>query len=330
MSIEISSKTIEPIRHTYDNVARRLGSDKPASRYQEATFDIQPEANFHYRPTWAPQFERFDKSRTAIEMEDWYAFKDPRQYYYGSYVMARAKQQDSMEKNYHVAEKRGLTNQLPEYLKQIVNEFLVPLRHVEWGANMNNCYIADFGYGTAVTQVAMYNAMDHLAVAQYLTRLGLMINGNDNEVLDQAKQQWMDAEIWQGVRHTIEDSFVIEDWCETQIAQNVVLDGLLYPLVYEHVVNKLVREGGSAMIMLTEFMMDLYGETVRWTNAFVKTIVAESDSNKQLLSEWAVKWVDRYQKALSPLAEKYIGDVENLDTVVSDLTARLKKQGINL
>ena len=40
--------------------------------------DIQATENFHYRPTWAPEFEIFDARRTAIVMKDWYALKDPR------------------------------------------------------------------------------------------------------------------------------------------------------------------------------------------------------------------------------------------------------------
>ncbi|MGT2489882.1 hypothetical protein ACU4GD_03390 [Cupriavidus basilensis] len=31
--------------------------------------------------------------RTAIVMKDWYALKDPRQYFYGAYVTARGRQQ---------------------------------------------------------------------------------------------------------------------------------------------------------------------------------------------------------------------------------------------
>ena len=50
MSVEIKTNAIEPVRHTFSNVARRLGADKSATRYQEATFDMQSDCNFHYRP----------------------------------------------------------------------------------------------------------------------------------------------------------------------------------------------------------------------------------------------------------------------------------------
>ena len=53
MTIEIKTSTLEPIRNTYEHTKRRFG-DKPASRYQEASYDIAPENNFHYRPMWQP------------------------------------------------------------------------------------------------------------------------------------------------------------------------------------------------------------------------------------------------------------------------------------
>ena len=33
-------------------------------------------------------------------MQDWYAFKDPRQFYYGTYVQHRARLQDTAESNF--------------------------------------------------------------------------------------------------------------------------------------------------------------------------------------------------------------------------------------
>ena len=78
-------------------MAKYIGGDKTASRYQEATFGAQPMANFHYRPTWDPGHELFDAARSKIVLADWYVLKDPRQFYYATWTMTRARQQDAME-----------------------------------------------------------------------------------------------------------------------------------------------------------------------------------------------------------------------------------------
>src|SRR6185437_3054458 len=147
MQIDIKTSAVQQVRQTFSHVARRLGADKPASRYQEATLELQPEDNFHYRPLWQPEFALYDKGRTAIHMNDWYAFKDPRQYYYGAYTIARARQQDAMEKNIEFVTRRRLLADLPDDAKARIAALMVPLRHLEWAANTNNCFVTGYGWG---------------------------------------------------------------------------------------------------------------------------------------------------------------------------------------
>mgnify|MGYP003631017463 FL=1 len=332
MSIEISAKAITPIRLSYGNLEERFGNKRPASRYQEAVYDVQPTANFQYRPLWDKNHEIYDTGRTAIVMEDWYSFADPRQYYYGTYTIARAKQQEVAEHNYAFVDKRDLLDELPDDIKQAVRDILVPLRHVEWAANMNNCQIDCMGYGTTICSVAMFNAMDHLGMAQYISRIGLLIDGNEVTALDAAKKDWMDAPEWQGLRHAIEDMFVLEDWFELMVAQNFVLDGLIFPLLWDRFERKLSQNGGGTIAMLTEFMSEWYSETVRWTNALAKVTAQESEANQQLLSSWLDKWTNRLSEALEPVAEKAFGTegAAELAEVKQELLARFGKQGLTV
>lgn len=332
MSIEISAKSITPIRLSYGNLIERFGDKRPPSRYQEAAYDVQPTANFHYRPLWDKNHEIYDTSRTAIVMEDWYSFADPRQYYYGTYTIARSKQQEVAEHNYAFVDKRDLLEELPDDIKQSVRDILIPLRHIEWGANMNNCQIDCMGYGSTICSVAMFNAMDRLGMAQYITRIGLLLDGNETTTLDAAKKDWMEGPQWQGLRHAVEDMFVLEDWFELMVAQNFVLDGLLFPLFWDRFERKLSKSGGGTIAMLTEFMPQWYSETVRWTNALAKVTAAESTENKELLSTWLNKWVSRLCEAIEPVAVEAFGPegTSELAEVKEELLARLGKQGLTI
>ena len=144
MNIDLQAREITPLRNTFARVAAYHG-DKVASRYQEATLGVQPTANFHYRPTWEPEFELFDTGRTAVKLADWYVLRDPRQYYYANWTMARARQQEAMEANYQFVESRGLIDKMPDALRAKASDVLVPLRHAAWGANMSNCTICSRG-----------------------------------------------------------------------------------------------------------------------------------------------------------------------------------------
>ncbi len=300
MQIDIKAKVLKPIRHTYTHVAKRIG-DRPASRYQEAVLDIQATEHFHYRPTWQPDKALYDPSRTALVMEDWYEFLDPRQYYYGNYCMARAQQQDSAERNFRTAEKRGMVANLPDELRREILEFIAPLRHFEWGANMNNAQICAMGYGTAITSTAMLNAADRLGNAQYITRIALLLADNDPAVLEAAKSDWTDRDIWQGLRRLVEDTLVIEDWFELFVAQNLVMDALVHGVFLDAFERKISARGGAVYPMLTEFIHDWNVETSRWVDKQIRVACAQSPQNKTLVSGWCAHWLARTEAALRPL-----------------------------
>ncbi len=330
MQIDIKTSSVEQLRHTFSHVARFLGGDKPASRYQEATIGLQPEVNFHYRPLWQPEFELYDKRRTSVVMKDWYAFKDPRQYYYGAYTIVRSRQQETMEKQLEFVEKYGLLAGLPGEVQSAIAFAMVPLRHVEWAANANNCYITGYGWGTAITQATMFYAMDRLGIAQYLSRIGLILDGNQGDSLLRAKETWLMHPAWQGVRRVTENLMVTEDWFELFVAQNLVFDGLLYPLIYQRFDASIAERHGSGLAMINEFMKTWYDETGRWVDATLKTAAAESPANAALLSGWAKCWRDTIAEGLRPLIREIFGaDGQRISgEVIAAFTLRAAKLGV--
>lgn len=330
MQIDLRTVTLKPQRNTFDHVARRLGGDKPASRYQEGTFDIQATHHFHYRPLWDPDHEIHDPARTAIKMKDWYAFKDPRQFYYGTYVVARGRQQEAAEAAFTLFEERELAATLPAAVRAIALETLVPLRHAEWAANMNNSSICAYGYGTGFTAPAMYHAMDHLGIAQYLTRIGLALDGPG--VLDAAKKAWLEDPRWQPLRRYVEDTLVVKDPFELFVAQNLVLEGVLFPLVFDHLDRALAARGGAAISPLTRFMAEWFDESSRWIDAQIKTAAGESAENRAVLAGWVRAWHDRARGAIAPVAQHALGAAAAgvLDRVDADLRARAGRAGVTL
>ncbi len=332
MNVEIRTATVQPIRNTFDHVAERIGGDKMASRYLEGTLMLQSEDNFHYRPIWAPEYELYDKRRTGIQMADWHVFRDPRQFYYGSYTIARARQQDAAERNHEFVEKRGLLRTMPASAVHTALAMLLPLRHYEWGANMNNSFAASYSYGSMINVPLTFHAMDRLGLAQYLTQIGLILGGGSEIVLEHGRAEWLDAPAWQGLRRLVEDLFVVEDWFEVLAAQNLVLDGVLHPLVYGRFPETLAEHGTTLSILL-EFFVDWGTETAPWVDSLVRTAAAESPANQALLSAWLAKWRARVAEALPPMLEIGFGDgtgAAALATALGDLDARAARLGLTV
>jgi phenol hydroxylase P1 protein len=327
MQIDLQTINIKPLRQTFDHLARRFG-DKPASRYQEGTYDIQQCYLWHYRPTWEPDKEIFDVTRTAITMRDWYDLKDPRQYYYATYTIARARQQETADSAFEFALDNGMVETLPAVSRELVLRVLLPMRHVEWGANMNNTFASAYGYGTAFEAACTYAAMDRLGIAQQISRIGLAVGGEDS--LDAAKQLWMDAPEWQGMRRYVEDSLVLKDVFEVFIAQNLALDGLLYPFLYVHVEKRAGVDGSAFYGLSTKFMKEWNVEIAKWVDSLCKVAIAESADNKALIAGWVSQYSAKAMAAIRLLAQPILGDETDavLDAIDSDFQVRLKKLGL--
>ncbi len=328
MHIDLRTISITPLRQTFGHLARRLGADKPASRYLEATMDLQPVENFHYRPTWDPAHEIFDKTRTNIRMQDWYALKDPRQYYYGPWTLARGRMQETAEGDFELVEEMGLAAAYPAAGREIVNEVFLPLRHAAWASNINNSFIGAHAYGIALSQAATYASMDQLGVAQYLTRLGLSFDGPDS--LAGAKTAWLEHPRWQGLRRYVEDVMVLEDWFEVFVAQNVALEGLLFPLVFERLNAQLNAAHGPVVSLLTRFQREWYAESVKWVDAVLKVAAADNPDNRSTLSTWTRHWRGRAAAELAPLAERAFAAEggAQLTATLAQFDARTAKVGL--
>ncbi len=329
MQVDIKTASVKPIRNTFAHLERRFG-DKPASRYQEATCDLQSEVNFHYKPLWDPTREMYDKARTAIAMSDWYDLKDPRQFYYGTYTMTRARWQDGADRQMHFIEQGGLLQGLPQDLHDRIVAALVTLRHYEWGANTNNAHISAYGWGAAITQAAMMNTMDRLAMAQHLSRIGLLLDGAIGTSLPAAKREWLEADAWQGLRREIENMFVTRDWFELLVAQNLVADALIYPLFFGHIDAELSAQGAHSIRLATELLTRWQDENVRWVDAVIKAAARDSDANQVLLAGWTAKWREALVGACRPLAERFLGSdaADSFGNVVAALDARIVRLGL--
>lgn len=329
MSLEIKTATVEPIRQTFANIARRFG-EKPASRYQEATYDAQATANFHYRPLWMPDKQLNDPSHTALTMQDWYALKDPRQFYYGAYVQNRAKMQEAAENNYAFFEKRDLAQFIHADVKARILFALLPLRHVEQTANLNMMSGSAYGYGTALTQACLYAAMDRLGMAQYLSRIGLLLDGNSGQSLAEAKQIWMTHPAWQGVRALCEEMLVQKDWGELFVAQNLIADGLMNQVFYQQFDSWLANNGGRDIAMLTEFMQLCLKDHAAWSDSVLKTLAAENEANRELLTQWCHTWQGKVFAAYQPLLAELFGDQADAvaQAAQTDINKRASKIGL--
>jgi phenol hydroxylase P1 protein len=301
---ELRYQVIEPRRQTYQNVIERLG-DQPATRYQEATLDVEPRENFHYRPTWARDRELYDERFSALRLTDPYAYADPRAFYYTPYVTNRAAHHDAFAKTLGYLEERELLMKMPEGWRSLLADVVVPLRHYESGAQLVSVAGARFAYGTSVEQCCTFAAFDRIGNAQMLSRIGLAAGGGTAEVLRAAKAHWVDGAHMQPLRKVVEEAMVCDDWAEGLLVIDHV-DSLLYPLLYAGLDEAALLGGGGAYSLLAQHLTTWFADQRKWLDALLRAWVSDEDhgpGNREHLRRIGDSWRDAVRAAVEAVAE---------------------------
>lgn len=269
MQFELRTQVIEPKRKTFTNLVERFG-DRPASRYEEGSIDIQPTENFHYRPLFAPDKWHYDPAWTAFRLTDPYSFIDPRQLYYAPYVQSRSTMNDAFAKSLDYVESRELLAKLPEGWESIIADLLLPLRHYEAGAELVFIEGSRFAYGTTIDQCCTWAAFDRIGNAQNLSRIGIVFAEGHDGALAAAKERWLTDPALQGLRRLVEEVLVERDYAKELLTIDLC-DRLLYPLLFSHLDEAALVGGAGAYSLLAQHFASWYTDHKRWIDQLVRT-----------------------------------------------------------
>ncbi len=336
MQFELRTQVIEPPRKTFQHLVDRYG-DRPASRYEEGTIDVQATANFHYRPLWAPDKELYDPAWSAFKLDDPYSFTDPRQFYYAPYVTSRSEMHEAFGSTLDYLEKRGLLDRLPEGWASLLQDLVLPLRHYEAAAQMNSANGCRFGYGTSITQCLGYAAFDRIGIAQILSRAGIAFGGGTAEPLEVAKRDWIEEAALQPLRKLTEEMLVEQDWAVGFITLDIT-DQLLYGLLYSHLDEAALMGGAGSYSLLAQHLSGWFADQRRWVDALYKAWITDpvhGTANAKLLGEVAERALTAALGAVRPIAARAdelvgAGGTDALDATASAIRSTLAAAGATM
>ncbi|WP_396932096.1 phenol 2-monooxygenase [Mycolicibacterium sp.] len=332
MQYELRTQSIDPLRPTFTNLQKRYG-DKPATRYQEGTIDVQAVEHFHFRPVWDAEREIYDERFSALKLSDPYSFTDPRQYYYAPYVTARSQLFDGFAKTLDYVESRGLFASLPDAWRTLAVNGLLPLRHYEGAAQMICSEGARFAYGTTIEQCLSFAAFDRIGNAQLLSRIGLALGDGSAQLLSEARTRWLEADELQPLRRYCEELLVETDWAVAAVALDLT-DRLIYQLIYQYLDQRALVGGASALSLLGQHLGDWYADNRRWLDALLQAWTADPEhgaSNTQVLHSTVEAWLPAATGAVKGLASALdaaadVGAGERVDVLSAELGQQLSEE----
>ena len=332
MQYELRTQVIEPTRKTFTNLTARYG-DRPATRYEEGSVDVQARTNFHYRPLWDPEHEIYDPTYTALRLTDPYSFTDPRQFYYAPYVTARSNLYEAFNSTLKYLENRNLLERLPESWKALVVDIVLPLRHYESGGQLICAYGCKFGYGTTITQCLSYASFDRVGNAQTLSRFGIALDGGTDALLHTAKERWMTSQAVQPLRKYTEELLVEKDWAIAHLGLDLA-DQLLYSLLYTHLDEAALLGGAGGYSLFAQHISGWFADNRRWVDALYKAWESDPEhgaANRSALVEAAQRLLPAAAdavRALAAVADSHVdsGAVAYVDEQAAKLLAAFSQE----
>ena len=321
----------------FSYLEERFG-DRQATRYQEASFNVQPTENVHIEPTRDAERELYDPDYPVLKLADPYSYSDPRQYYYTPYVAAAAARHESFAQTLKYIEDRRLLDKLPDSFQITLRGFVLPLRHYESGAQLIALNGSRFAWGTTVEQPIAFAAMDRMGDGQQLSLVGLAMAGGAGDTLAEAKKNWLFSGPLQGIRKAMEELLVEGDWAVGVIGLDLI-DELLHPVVFEHLDDRALARGAVACTQLARHFGDWYRNHRKFMASLLKAWATDpehGESNREAMGDIAGRWFPIVHTAVAEYAVG-IAEAAGSTTAVAaverssaELTNQLKKLGVHV
>lgn len=181
---------------------------------------------------------------------------------------------------------------------------LVPWRHCEWGAALNNGYCCAYGDDAVLSQFCGLRAVDRCGWLEQLTWLAQ--DGDPAATLDAGRDAWQHEPAWQGLRRLMENLLVTQDWFELHVAQNLVFDGVLYPLVYGDQSGGGIP-GSGRLAGLMALVRAWHEDTGVRVDAGVAAAAQASPANAAHLQRWVGLWSEEVLRGFEPWADMAFG-----------------------
>ncbi|WP_428912229.1 toluene hydroxylase [Niallia sp. Krafla_26] len=336
---------------------------KTKNEYEEVTVRQQPYVHMQYRHVYdGKDFDIYDPRYTRLKSSDWEAFRDPKKFWYTTYVNNRKKLAEEIENGFNYADQLGIIQNLSPQWADAIRDLYTPLRHLEYGENVQMQYVIRYALGSAIEQCATYQAYDKTGRAQWISQWAINMQEHHGDFLDHGKQVLLNEPAFQLLRSYVEEILITEDWAEVLVAENLTLDLLLGNLMYREFNGEAVKRGDAHLSMLNFVITKQLDWHRDWAFSFFKLLAQDqaesrwdylkalgyeewegdyrwgrtlSDpretpevtlSNVEIIQEWVDKWYPRAFEAVLALAPLF--DKHGIDLNLPETLKKIEEEAI--
>ncbi len=279
---------------------------KPAGRratlYEDVTVDTQPSIHRHLTRGWPLHFEdgrgTWDDGSTALECDDWFAFRDPGEQWERTFYQRGA----AAERQLETAVSQGLFDDFAAPWVQLLREHLQVAAFVEHGlwfalATAARDCLSDT-VATCVCLQAACKQRSAQAIVLYAMDLERALGGEFS--IESARKTFIRNERWQPTRAYLEQLAATRDWGEVIVAANLCFEPAVGTLLRRELGTRSAAACGDTVTPVLAAAATQEWEWSRaWTVELVRFLISD---NRELIEDWLADWTPRAGEALAALA----------------------------
>jgi len=270
------------------------------------------------------------QAATALKLDDWDLFADPRQTTYSKYVEQAQAREIYVDGLLGVIDTMGYDLRLSEDWGTVLDRVMAPLRFPVHGLQMAAAYVASMVPSGRIAVALLFQAADEMRLVQRLAYRTRQLQGTWSEFGRNSQQVWEDDPIWQPLRKAIERLLVCYDWTEALVTLNLVIKPVMRELYLAHFGRLAAAHGDEILEKLLRALLEDQTWQRSWSNALL-TLIVENPQNKQrvmaILTQHTSN-VDAIATAMKPIFDVPLAHRVgmSMDQVLISIRTELEKQ----
>jgi methane monooxygenase component A beta chain/propane monooxygenase small subunit len=256
--------------------------------------------------------ELWDPASTALQIPDWYAWRDPAQHWQRTYVRHQEQQEGAIERATEDAALDGSLAELdPRWVRDVLCGHYRAWSFFEYALFRALAPAQREALSDTLGNALCFQCFDHLRHAQdivcYLVELEHHTKAVDDAL---GKRHWLEHPAYQPARHLAESIMACRDWAELMLGLNLAVG----PLLQQVAVSELVRRGALPNRDAIAAHIVLTSERDRRRNlACAQALVAlatdgnnpHAADNRAQIQHWLDDWLPRVDAAALALAPAF-------------------------
>jgi hypothetical protein len=265
-----------------------------ATFYEDVTVDTQPSVHRHLTRGWPVSFEdgrgTWDDSSTALRSADWFAFRDPGEFWERTFYQAGNAAEQQIDGAMRAATREGLLGDFQSDWVEFLRDYLQVPAFVSHGLWFATATIARACLSDTVAHCVCLQAAMKQRAAQSTVLYAMDLEqqlGVDFSI-ESARAAFTGRPEWQPTRRYLEKLAATPDWGEVIVAANLVFEPVIGTLLRREIgIRAAAAHGDTVTPTLARAEMQEWDWVRTWTVALTRFLLPE---NRDVLEGWLGQW----------------------------------------